>query len=315
MPYESDGAPDRVSTSPPGILAVVVIFESAAVIDRCLDSLLEAAPQRGIEVRVVDNGSSDDGAARASARLGERAVIRMPVNRGFAAGVNAGLANAGSDWLAVVNPDLCFAPGALDALAAFLEGHPRAGVAGPRVDDAEGRREETAGVFPSSRREWVHAWMLDRVLPVQGRHRVQPMSAERVDWISGCAWLLRRAAWEAVGSLDEGYFMYFEDVDYCRRMAESGWEVWSNPAVRATHARGTGSRATATLPADGGAAAVRYLRKHLRPADRAPSVAALRSGWALRLAVRRGLAALGHPASRAIAERFRLALETSSRTK
>lgn len=294
-----------------GFVAVVVTYESADVIGDCLHALRGAAPRRGVEIRVVDNASRDDGAARAAAILGEACVRRLGANRGFAAGVNAGLIGADAPWLAIVNPDLRTAPGMLDALADFLERAPRAGLAGPRVDLPDGSREPTAGVFPTPGRERAHAWMADRWLGRRGRRRPQPEQPEAVDWVSGCAWVLKRAAWEQVGALDETFFMYFEDVDYCRRLGDAGWEVWCVPSAGAVHHRGTGSKQSGTVPADGGPAAVRYLAKHFPGPGQDRLAEILRTGWRIRVWLHSILSALGRRRSGALARRYREALRAT----
>jgi GT2 family glycosyltransferase len=299
----------------PEICAVVVLYQSARVIERCLEALRAAAPRRGVTIRVVDNASTDDGAMRAARLIGEQNVRRRAANGGFAAGVNTGLAGASEPWLAVVNPDLIFAPGSLDALADFLESHPTAGLVGPRVELQEGGREETAGDFPTPHREWAHAWMLDRLLGLPGRHRPQPVRPERVDWTSGCAWLIRREAWSGGGPLDEGYFMYFEDVDLCRRLLDAGWESWCCPGVFAVHARGTGSSESGALPADGGEAAVRYMMRFHPGADGVGAVRTLRHGWWLRANLHRVLAVLGSERSRRLLPRYRSALAVTSKSR
>jgi hypothetical protein len=294
------------------LTAILVLHESAAVVEEAIASLAQAAPRRGVQVVVVDNASTDDGAARAEARLPAGAVVRAPVNRGFAAGVNAGLARCTTEFVVLVNPDLRFAPGALDRLADFLEARPEVALVGPRVDLEHGGREATAGVFPTAARERVHAWFGDRLLGLPGRRRSQPEAPAAVDWVSGCAWMLRRSTAARVGPLDEGYFMYVEDVDYCRRLALVAAEVWVEPAARAVHARGTGSTRSALLPADGGGALVRWFERHA-PHEREAARAALRQGWWLRLALHHTRAVLGHRGADRLAARYARALADTAR--
>lgn len=297
-----------INAAPLPVTAVVVTYDSAAVIERCLDSLRDAAPRRGIDVRVVDNASTDDSARRSAARIGEAGVVRRASNGGFAAGVNEVLAGFAGEFLAVINPDLVVPRGGLDALADFMEARPKAGLVGPWVDLPDGRREATAGVFPTARREWAHAWMLDRLLGLPARRRPQPVVPERVDWMSGCAWLVRGAAIRAAGILDEGYFMYHEDADYCFRLLGAGWESWCCPDVRMIHHRGSGSTASGNVPADGGRAALRMLCT-LNPQVSAASLArTLETGWRLRHFLHRAGAAMGREASVHMSRRYRLAL-------
>ena len=300
------------SRSPDGPIAVVVVtFESAATVERCLKSILTAAPRRGTQVVVVDNASTDETVAIAQTILGPAGVLRLPVNRGFAAGANAGIAITSAPWVAILNPDVEVPPGGLDLLADALERRPEAGLAGPATVDSGGRTERTAGPFPTPAREWAHSWLLDH-LGWPGRFAGMPLTAAIVDWVSGCAWLLRAEAIRAVGPLDEEYFMYFEDVDYCRRLQEAGWAVLHVPEVRWTHGLGLGSRLTGTQPADGALAAVRYFRKFHPAVPEAHVRRLLLRGWRLRLAWRRLRAKLGDDRSQAVARRYEIAIDRLS---
>jgi len=291
---------------------VVVTHNSSAVLERCLRSLADGAPQRGVEVRVVDNASRDHSADLAAGIVGAERAIRRSTNDGFAAGVNAGLACLDTEWLMVLNPDTHVPPGALDRLVTVLAANPRAGLIGPRVVDEHGHRESTAGRFPTAARERSHALQFDRLLGREGRTRNFPAATGPVDWVSGCAWLLRAEAVRAVGVLDEEYFMYFEDVDYGRRLWDGGWQVLATPDVQLVHLLGRGSSATSVLPADGGGAAVRYLRKFLPATEADAAVRWLRLGWRVRWAWRSVRAALGDTRSRTLARRYRLALDTTA---
>lgn len=293
---------------------IVVTYESAHVLEGCLESLRAAAPERGVRGLVVDNASRDQSAAIAATRLGPGRVVRNPDNRGFAAGVNAGLRASRAPWIAVLNPDTRVPPGGLDQLAAVLEHAPRAALCGPRVCDAEGHPEATVGRFPTLERERAHAYGLDRMLGLEGRRAGFPAGTAPVDWVSGCAWLLRRAAVDQVGPLDESYFMYYEDVDYCRRLHDAGWQVLATPVVTVEHAVGRGSRETGRLAVDGGAALVRYAEKFLPEGSAGEMKRLLRAGWGIRKAVRGLLAAIGDRRSAALVSRYRLALEALARS-
>jgi GT2 family glycosyltransferase len=295
------------------VAAVVVTYRSADVIGRCLEALLASAPRRGVALRVVDNASGDGTVERAQRVIGSDCVIRLDDNRGFAAGVNAGLAAVRAPWIAVINPDAFVPPGGLDRLADVLDSDPRAGLVGPRVRDTEGRPEPTAGLFPTLARERAHAWMLDRLIGLEGRRATFPERTAPVDWVSGCAWVLRAEAVRDVGQLDETYFMYYEDVDYCRRLHDRNWNVLATPDVEVVHRISTGSDGTARLPADGGAALVRYFRKFHPETSPEAVQRLLRRGWGLRRAWRLARARMGHAPSAGAAERYRLAIESLER--
>ena len=294
------------------VAAIVVAYESSAVLARCLETLRDAAPGRGVDIRVVDSASTDGSAALADSLLGASRVIRLSSNRGFAAGVNAGLAGVDAPWIAVVNPDVRVPRGGLDRLVDVLERHPRAGLAGPRVVGAGGRPERSVGLFPTLSREWAHSWLLDH-LGWPGRWARLPGTVTSVDWVSGCVWLLRAEAARAVGPLDEGYFMYCEDVDYCRRLHDAGWNVLAVPEVEWVHDVGTGSRKTGLVAADGGPALLRYFAKFHPGVPEQRVRALLLRGWRLRRAWREARVRLGDAGSAEMARRYQIAIKTLSR--
>lgn len=300
-----------MSGAEPGIVAVVVTFESGAMIERCLRSLQQAAPVRGIDIRVVDNASVDDSVARAAGIVGADHVLRLPVNRGFAAGVNAVLSGFTGPWLAVINPDVLLPPGALDALVDRLERDARAGLVGPRVRDPRGALEESIGWFPTLARERAHALYLDVLLGRGGRRRrAFPASAEAVDWLSGCAWVLRGEATREVGPLDEEYFMYFEDVDYCWRLRAAEWTVVADPQVEILHGGSMGSARSHEQPADGaGPPLLRFFAKFQPEARPADVIAALVTGWRVRLLLHTVAGWLGDSRARMRASRYQSALK------
>jgi GT2 family glycosyltransferase len=290
------------------IAVVVVSFESGLVLERCLASLAAGASRRGFEVWVVDNASRDESVAIASRHVPADRLLRLPRNRGFAAGVNAALARIGGPWIAVLNPDTVVLPGALDRLVDLLEASPRAGLIAPRVVRPCGGHERSVGRFPTPRRERNHAMRLDWI-GAQGRTCRFPARTAPVDWASACAWLLRGDAVRDVGPLDEGFFMYFDDVDYCARLSAAGWQVMATPDAQVVHAGARGSRETPALPAEGGRAPLRYFAKHLSDADRRRAQRWLLRGWRLRALAHGVWGSLGHEVSSLAAARFRLALD------
>jgi GT2 family glycosyltransferase len=297
----------------PALEVAIVTHESAAVLGAALESLARAAPRWGAEIWVVDNASRDGSADLAASVLGPEHVIRSADNRGYAAGVNRVLERARSRWLAILNPDIRVPPGALDHLAGILELHPRAALVGPLVRDETGKQEISVGPFPSLPREWAHAFYLERLVGMPGRRCRFPARTGPVDWVSGCAWLLRVEAARAVGPLDEAYFMYYEDTDYCRRLWSAGWTVLATPDVEVTHLLGRGSEGTSLLPADGGIGIVRYFRKFHPEVSEPRLKSIVTSGWRLRRWSHEIRAALGRKTSREWVRRFGLALEQIGR--
>ncbi len=227
---------------------IIVSYNTRADLERCLTSLRGARPAVSHEIIVVDNASSDGSAAAARQWPGVE-VIEAPANVGFAAANNIGIRASTGAHLLLLNSDTIVPAGAIDRLLAALNGHARAAAIGPRLVDAEGRAELSFGPMIAPLAE-----LRQRVL-VRGQARRDPEISRRVeemtrrgqwpDWASGACLLVRRADAEAVGLLDERYFMYTEDV------------VLFTPDVEIIHLRG---RSTATAPAATRAA---YERSHL----------------------------------------------------
>ena len=230
---------------PAQVGAVLVTYESAADLPGCVESITSAAPPGGVEVVVVDNASRD-GSAEVARALGLK-VIENPGNEGYARAMNAGAAATSSAWVLALNPDTRLPPGALAHLLVTGEVDPAVGCVGPDLRNPDGTWYPTGRRFPSLVVGGLHA-LLAPVWPSNPATRHYHMAdADRrhpvtVDWVSGACMLLRRSAFEAVGGFDGGYFMYFEDMDLCLRLARAGWRVVLDPGVRVEHAGGNSTR-------------------------------------------------------------------------
>lgn len=240
------------------VLSIVIVsFNARADLVNCLLSLKRAPPTRdGHEIIVVDNASTD-GSAEAAERIPGVRVIRMGRNEGFAAANNAGIRESRGDLLLLLNSDTLVPPGALDRLVERLSAAGPAAIAGPRLVDGEGRPELSFGRMISPLNEFLQ------------KHRTAPwIEAETareqfVDWVSGACLLVRRADAEAAGLLDERFFLYTEDVDFCHAVRRLGRTVLFTPAAEITHLRG---RSRASQPAASQAAyrrsQVQFYEKH-----------------------------------------------------
>lgn len=267
------------------ISAVVVAFRSA---DHLPDLLRDLDAQGVDEVVVVDNASPDDSAAVAAATLPRSHVLARPENRGFAAGANAGLAAATGDLLLLVNPDVRLEPGAVAALVAAAERLPGA-VLGPVVHDTTGRLLPTRRSLPGLR-----SFLGEEVLVPE---RARPGGWPQRRWarwagygaeveaplLSGVCLLLPRAAWESTGPFDEGFFLYWEEVDWQLRARALGHPTVLVPAARIVHVRSASlglhsARRAALL----GVATRRFLALHLPGARRLAALLLLSAGQALR---------------------------------
>jgi N-acetylglucosaminyl-diphospho-decaprenol L-rhamnosyltransferase len=214
------------------VLSIVIVsFNARADLHACLLSLKKAPPSMDHEIIVVDNGSTDSSAEDAG-RMPEVRVMRMGRNAGFSAANNAGIKASRGDLLLLLNSDTLVPPGALDRLVERLVATDTAAIAGPRLVDAAGRPELSFGGMISPLNELR-----------QKRRTPEWIEAETarehfVDWVSGACLLVRRADAEAAGLLDERFFLYTEDVDFCHAVRKLGRKVLFTPAAEITHLRG-----------------------------------------------------------------------------
>ena len=228
---------------------IIVSYNARADLERCLASLHDPAPTISHELVVVDNASSD-GSAEAAAWWPDVRVIESGANLGFAAANNIGIRASVGEYLLLLNSDTVVPGGAIEGLMREMRRHPEAGAAGPRLVDAGGRPELSFGRMISPLNE-LRQRRLQRGL---ARHqagalrRVEDMTrnTQWPDWVSGACLLVRRHDAEAVGLLDERYFMYTEDVDFCAALRARGRRILFTASVEIVHLRG---RSVATAPA------------------------------------------------------------------
>jgi N-acetylglucosaminyl-diphospho-decaprenol L-rhamnosyltransferase len=242
------------------VLIVIVNYRTSGLTVDCLRSLeAEVAAVPGSRVVVVENASGDDSAAVLSAAIAANGwgswaeLVESPSNGGFAAGNNVALAPAFSsasppDYAWLLNPDTVVRPGALSELVGFLERRPDVGLAGSRLEHPDGRAQRSSFRFPTILGELEGGLRLGLATRLLERHVVSPPVPEgecRVDWVAGASLLVRRAVFEAVGLLDDGYFMYYEEVDFCLKANRAGWPCWYVPSSRVVHLVGQSSGVTA----------------------------------------------------------------------
>jgi GT2 family glycosyltransferase len=196
----------------------------------CLASLAEST-WRNLDVIVLDNASTDGSAEAIRARHPGVHVAPLRDNRGYAGNNNVGVALAlarGAEWIFVLNEDTILDPECLTRMVRYGEAHPGAGIVGPLV-----LHFDEPGVIQSAG-GWFDAWRAGH-LGQNEDDRGQFAEPRRVDWISGCGILLRRAVIEQVGLLDERFFYYWEETEWCLRAARAGWGIALVPAARLWH--------------------------------------------------------------------------------
>lgn len=242
------------------VLVAIVNYRTGPLTVECLRSLAgEVVACPGTEVVVVDN-CSGDGSADLIASAIEREgwsrwarVLRAPANGGFSYGnnqvVRPALASAHPPaYFWILNPDAQVRPGALRELIGFLERHPRVGIAGSSMLDGAGQPWPYAFRFPSIWSEMASGLRLSVVGKLLSRHivlrRMEQDRPQQVDWLPGASMLVRREVFESVGLMDEGYFLYFEETDFCLTARRAGWETWYVPTSVVMHIAGQSTGVT-----------------------------------------------------------------------
>ena len=248
-------------TSTPELSIVIVSFNARPDLERCLESLEQAPPRLSHEIVVVDNGSSDGSADGVRRRWPAVTLIENSSNTGFSAANNAGIRRSAGALLLLLNSDCLVPDGAIDRLVERLRAHPSAAVAGPRLVDGRGRPEISFGRMISPwaevRQKAIGAGYARGIAPIVRWVNGATAEERYVDWVSGAALLVHRADAETAGLLDERYFLYTEDVDFCAALRARGRRVLFTPAATITHLRG---RSRAAVP---GAMNAAYRRSHL----------------------------------------------------
>lgn len=243
------------------VLSIVIVSYNTRVdLERCLESLRQHPPSVPHDVVVVDNASSDGSAEMAERFAGVR-VIRHDRNAGFAVANNIGIRASHGELILLLNSDTIAPPGAIDRLVTRLQRSPEVAVVGPRLVNGSGQAELSFGRMISPIAEWRQGRLV-KALAINDREAVARVEAmtrqeQRVDWVTGACLLVRRSDAEAVGLLDERFFMYTEDVDFCASIRARGRQVLFAPDTEVIHLRG---RSAATASA---ATRTAYERSHL----------------------------------------------------
>jgi hypothetical protein len=260
------------------VCAIVVSHNGRRWLEPALGSLLEHAQGLELDLVLVDNG--EDGSAEYAEDRFERVrAVRCP-NRGFAHANNRGLATADARYLLLLNPDTEVVDGALADLVSYMDGHPEVGIAGCRQIDGEGRLWPTVRRFPGAGRALGEALGPER-LPFRaawlGESELDLSRYDRelsCDWTSGSFLFVRREALEDAGPLDERFFFYSEEVDFCLRVKRAGWEVRHFPRFTILH-HGGKTDSSPRMEAQMAYARWQYATKHFGRPRRAAFLAAI----------------------------------------
>jgi len=255
------------------IAVIIVHYRTPGLLRDCVASLQPQLDAARDEIIVIDN-ASPDGSAAELRNLSGITLIEHPHNVGFAGGNNIGFDHVrlggGADYILLLNPDTVLRPNAVRTLLNFLESHPACGMVGPRLEHPDATPQLSAFGEQTPIGELIRGANIGPLSRLLKRWQVYgdiQSHAHRCDWLAGACVLMPWAVVEKVGQLDAKFFMYFEEVDYCRRARAAGFEIWHEPAAHVVHLVGQASGVTDAwsakrLPAYWFESRHRYFRKH-----------------------------------------------------
>jgi GT2 family glycosyltransferase len=233
----------------------------------CLKSLFEQDHGLDFEIILVDNVSTDGSVEMVTAEFPQVAIIRNERRKGFAANHNQAIAASKADLVLVLNEDTVVRAGTLKTMCDFMDAHPKTGALGPKLENPDGTLQKSCYRFPSPMRSMAENLMLVAAFPNcswWGDYRAWDHDSERnVDFVSGAAILVRRKVIETTGVLDERFFIYAEETDWCYRMHKDKWDVTFIANATIVHFGGQSSVAIKDRQfCEFNRSAAKYIRKH-----------------------------------------------------
>ncbi len=245
---------------------IIVNWNTRDLLAQCLRSVYDTAEGIRLEVLVVDNASTDRSADMVREHFPQVRLLRNDENVGFARANNQAAVESEGRYLLFLNSDAILQLGAIGSLLGLAEAQPRAGIVGAQLQNPDGSFQASHSPFPNLWHEFSILSGLGRLLygywhPSHGPE--DEKGPQIVDYVEGACLLVRREAYLSTGGMDEGYFMYAEDVDLCYAMRKQGWQVWYQPAAKVTHV-GSGSSRNRRIyrEADLYCSRVRFFRKN-----------------------------------------------------
>ncbi len=223
----------------PVVSIVILNYKRAGLVKQCIKGIVKLAAVP-YEIIVVDNNSQDD-IEKVVDQFYQVRLIKAKKNRGFAAGNNLGIKQAQGEFIMIINPDIAVLEGSIEAMVQFLEQHPEAGMVVPQLLNPDGSIQMSVMRFPTLliplyRRTWLERTKkgqskLDWYLLREWDHQ----SIREIEWALGACMMVRRQALNEVGLMDERYFLYVEDTDWCRRFWQQGWKIYYLPSAKMVH--------------------------------------------------------------------------------
>ncbi|MCA9874348.1 MAG: glycosyltransferase family 2 protein [Anaerolineales bacterium] len=253
---------------PPDLSIIIVNWNVRDLLRACLESIDQNRAGLDLEVIVVDSASGDGSAAMLAADFPWVTLIACTENVGFPRGNNLGIAKANGRYILLLNPDTVVVGQALATLLTYLQDHPDVGVVGPQLLNADGSVQSSRRRFPTLATAFFESTWLESMAPgsLLDRYYVRDVPDQQtaeVDWVTGACMMAPSALVEAVGGLDEAYYMYSEELDWCRRIKAAGWRIVYLPEAQIIHYEGKSSeQAVVARHINFQQAKLRYFRKY-----------------------------------------------------
>ncbi len=247
--------PSPTSSQPPRLVVSIINYKTGDMTLDCIRTVLPELQDMEGQVVIVDNKSDDGSAEQISDWIAQEGVsdkvhlLRSPTNTGFSGGHNQGMGLIRADYYLVLNSDAVLKPGFVAEILTCADSEPDFGLFAPRIDYDDGTQQISCFRFPSPASELIRGAESRPVTAALAKHRValdMPPAADQIEWASFACILLRDQMVAELGPMDEGFFLYFEDVEYCWRARQAGWRIRYVPEARAIHFRG-GSGPVKTL--------------------------------------------------------------------
>lgn len=284
----------------PLLSILIVNWNVCDLLRTCLHSIARARGELALEVIVVDSASGDDSVAMVQQEFPWARLIACPENVGFPRGNNLALAQANGRFLYLLNPDTEIVGDALQQMVQYMVQHSDVGAVGSQLLYPDGRIQSSRRRFPTLavgllESTWLQPLAPPRLLRHYYAQDLPDNQPAEVDWVMGASLMTRREVYEQVGGMDEGYFMYSEELDWCRRMKGAGWRVVYLPQAKVIHHEGKSSeQAVAARHINFNRAKLRYFRKYHGRFATALIRATLLLNYATQLLIEAAKGVLGH---------------------
>lgn len=221
------------------ISIILVNWNTKQLLLQCLESITEDCKNINAEIIISDNASTDGSVEAVQSRYPEAKIVKNKTNLGFALGNNVAIKHAKGDFICLVNTDVKVTKNCFSRLIHFIDENPKCGIVGPKVLNGDSTHQISTRRDLTLLRTLARTFGLDYIFPSITFYPTN--KTQTVDVLGGCFWVIRRSALEQVGVLDETFFFYGEDRDYCKRMRNKGWEICYYPKAQIYHYQGSSS--------------------------------------------------------------------------